>query len=123
MNEIQLQYVKNVISRKKRQLYQELSFFMLVKNYSPDKQCEVVWSGEDGVWSSLPALYHSPIDLDKECWHAHIILTGNITKSIPGNIKFALRYQVEGKEYWDNNHGLNYSSQADSGIKLAFMLR
>ena len=119
MNEIQLQYVKNVISRKKRQLYQELSFFMLVKNYSPDKQCEVVWSGEDGVWSSLPALYHSPIDLDKECWHAHIILTGNITKSIPGNIKFALRYQVEGKEYWDNNHGLNYSSQADSGIKLA----
>ncbi len=119
MNEIQLQYVKNVIARQKGQLYQEVTFFMLVKNYYPHKQCEVIWSDEEGNWSSLPAFYHSAINQDEEYWRAHIVFITSIEKSIPGNIKFALRYQVQGKEYWDNNHGLNYSSQADSGVRLA----
>jgi maltose 6'-phosphate phosphatase len=118
MNEIQLLYVENVISRKKRVLQQTLSFFMRVENLSHEKQCEVVWAGEDGNWFTLQACYHSNLASNKEYWRAQITVLGSIAKSLPGNITFALRYQTQGKEYWDNNDELNYSSHADSGIRV-----
>ncbi|MEI6333404.1 MAG: endonuclease/exonuclease/phosphatase family protein [Methylococcaceae bacterium] len=118
MNEIQLLYVENVISRKKRVLQQTLCFFMQVENLSPDKTIDVIWAGEDGVWHTLPATWHSNLNHDKEYWRAETTVGFAADKSLPGNIEFALRYQTWGNEYWDNNHGLNYSSQADSGIKV-----
>ena len=118
MNEIQLLYVENVISRKKRVLQQALCFFMQVENLSPDKTIDVIWAGEDGVWHTLPATWHSNLNHDKEYWRAETTVSFAADKSLPGNIEFALRYQTQGNEYWDNNHGLNYSSQADSGIKV-----
>jgi maltose 6'-phosphate phosphatase len=118
MNEIQLLYVENIISRKKRALQQELSFFMLVENLSHEKRCDVLWSGEDGEWHTLPATYHSSTDQNKEYWQARITVNFTVSKSLPGNIEFALRYQAQGREYWDNKRGLNYFSQADSGIQV-----
>jgi len=118
MNKIQLLYVENVITRKKRVLQQELSFFMLVENLGYDKDCDVLWSGEDGEWHTLQATYHSNPDHDKEYWRAHIAVKSTADRTLPGNIKFALRYRTQGTEHWDNKHGLNYSSQADSGIKV-----
>ena len=118
MNKIQLLYVENVITRKKRALQQELSFFMLLENVGHDKLCDVLWAGEDGEWHTLPATYHSKLDHDKEYWQAHISVFSTADQSLPGNIQFALRYQTQGKEYWDNKQGLNYSSQADSGIQV-----
>jgi maltose 6'-phosphate phosphatase len=118
MNEIQLLYVENIITRKKRVLQQELSFFMQVENLSHDKLCDVLWTGEDGEWHTLSAAWHSKLDHDKEYWRAQITVNSTADKSLPGNIKFALRYQTQGREYWDNKQGLNYSSQADSGIKV-----
>ena len=79
----------------------------------------MVWAGEDGVWHTLPAMYHSSPEHDKEYWRAHITLNPQSDKSLPGNIQFALRYRIPGREYWDNKHGQNYSSQANSGIKVA----
>ncbi|MGZ5011256.1 MAG: endonuclease/exonuclease/phosphatase family protein [Methylobacter sp.] len=119
MNKIQLLYVENVISRKKESAQQTLSFFMQVENDSYDKQVDVVWSGEDGVWQTLPASYHSKSEHAKEYWLARIHLHPTPDKSLPGNILFGLRYQTSNAEHWDNNRGLNYSSQADSGIMLA----
>lgn len=118
MNEIQLLYVGNVITRKKKVLQQELSFLMRVENLSHYKRCDVLWAGEDGVWNTLPASYHSELEDNKEYWRAHITVKSTADKSLPGNIKFALRYQTQDREYWDNKHGHNYSSQADSGIKV-----
>jgi maltose 6'-phosphate phosphatase len=118
MNKIQLLYVENIITRKKRALQQELTFFMLVENLGHDKLCDVRWAGEDDKWHTIPASYHSKLGDDKEYWRAQIILDSTADKSLPGNIKFALRYRTQGREYWDNKHGLNYFSQADSGIKV-----
>ncbi|HEY8157430.1 MAG TPA: endonuclease/exonuclease/phosphatase family protein [Methylobacter sp.] len=119
MNKIQLLYVENVITRKKEGTQQTLSFFMQVENDSYDKQVDVVWSGEDGVWQTLPASYHSKSEHAKEYWQARIHLHPTPDKSLPGNILFGLRYRASNAEHWDNNQGLNYSSQADSGIMLA----
>ena len=118
MNEIELLYVENIITRKKRDLIQELSFFMRVENLSHDKLCDVLWAGEDGEWHTLSATYHSNLDHKNEFWLAHSTFNATADKSLPGNIKFTLRYKTQGSEYWDNNHGLNYTSQADSGIKV-----
>ncbi|MGZ8227457.1 MAG: endonuclease/exonuclease/phosphatase family protein [Methylococcaceae bacterium] len=119
MDKIRLLYVENVITRKKRQLQQDLYFFMLIENISYSKQVDVIWSGEDGVWQTLPAHYHSKLSDDKEYWCAQISHHLTPTQSLPGNIRFGLRYRALGKDYWDNKHDHNYSSQADSGIKLA----
>ncbi len=118
MNKIELLYVENVITRKKTGVQQTLSFFMQVENVSYDKQVDVVWSGEDGVWQTLPASYHSRLEHDKEYWQARMQFQLTAEQSLPGNIRFGLRYKAADAEYWDNNNGLNYDSQADSGIKV-----
>lgn len=119
MAKIQMLYVENVISRKKRVARQELTFFMRVENVSYDKQVDVVWAGEDDVWHTLPAQYHSTPESGQEYWQARTARRLTAQKRLPGNIRFGLRYQALGQEFWDNNDGWNYSSQADSGIQLA----
>jgi maltose 6'-phosphate phosphatase len=119
MNEIQLLYVENVITRKKSVLQQELVFVMRVENLGYEKHCEVLWAGEDNEWHTLPAVFHNYAGGNTEDWKAQVTCRSTADKSLPGNIKFALLYKTLGREYWDNKQGLNYSSQADSGIKAA----
>ncbi|MGR9114302.1 MAG: endonuclease/exonuclease/phosphatase family protein [Gammaproteobacteria bacterium] len=123
MDKIRLLYVENVISRKNRVARQELTFFIWVKNVSYDKKVDIIWAGEDDVWHTLPAKYHSTPDHDGEHWLAHARFRLTAQHSLPGNIRFGLRYQTLGQEYWDNNQGWNFTSQADSGIQLAPDLR
>ncbi|NOT13648.1 MAG: endonuclease [Methylococcaceae bacterium] len=118
MNKIQLLYVENVITRKKRSAQQQLSFFMVLENLGFDKQVDVIWRGEDAVWHTLPASFHSHLQPNKEYWLAQITREGSSEQSLPGNIEFALRYQCSDQEVWDNNESMNYSSQADSGIVI-----
>ncbi len=118
MDKIQLLYVENVITRKKPGVLQTLSFFMRVENVSYDKRIDVLWSGEDGVWHTLSADFHSNTEHNQEYWQAQINFKLSPSQSLPGNIRFGLRYRASYAEYWDNRQGLNYASQADSGIKL-----
>lgn len=117
MYEIQLLYVTNEVTRKKGLVQQALSFFMVVENLAFAKDIDVVWAGEDGVWQALPATYHSTSGDGREYWHARLTVQPASDKPLPGNIQFALRYRMAGGEFWDNNHGLNYRSQANSGIQ------
>lgn len=119
MDKIKLLYVENSIHRQQNRVQQNLTFFMLVENVSYDKQVDVIWAGEDGVWQTLSAEYHSMLGGDKEYWHAQAVFSLTEEQSLPGNIQFGLRYQVYDYEYWDNNYDLNFSSEADSGIMLA----
>jgi maltose 6'-phosphate phosphatase len=117
MSTIQLLYVENTISRKEMQVQQDLHFFMCLDNINFDKHVDVIWSGEEGVWQTLPATFHSVLQKGKEYWQARVSIQLSSTQSLPGNIQFSLRYRVSGEEYWDNN-GSNYVSEADSGIQL-----
>ena len=118
MHEIQLLYVENIITRKKSTPQQELIFVMRVANLSHDKKVEVLWAGEQGEWQVLSASYQYQLSADEECWKARVIIKAQGHTSLPGNINFALHYQCLGQEYWDNQAGSNYASQADSGIQL-----
>jgi maltose 6'-phosphate phosphatase len=116
MHKITLLYAKNLITRKAAAVRQELSFLLLVENLAFVKRVDVVWTGEEGPWRTLPAHYHSTIDEHQEYWLARMAFTLGPDESLPGNVQFAVRYQTSGVECWDNNHGENYSIQADSGI-------
>jgi len=119
MDKIKLLCVQNVITRQSTAVYQRLAVSMLVENVAYAKGVDVKWAGEDGVWHTLHARFYSNVDGEKEYWVAQKSFTLLASKSLPGNIRLALRYRVNGKEYWDNNHGHNYSIQADSGVRIA----
>jgi len=118
MDKIQLLYVENVITRKKKTLQQHVFFFIEIENLDYNKRIDVIWAGEDGIWQTLPAVFHSLQSDNKEYWQAQIDIKATVDQSLPGNIQFGLRYQVLNNEYWDNKNGRQYHSQADSGIKL-----
>ena len=118
MNKIKLLYVENVISRKSKKVQQKLTFFMALDNIGYDKLVDIHWAGEDKSWHVLPAQYLSMMGDNKEYWSASIVLSLSEAHSLPGNIEFNIRYQVLGKEYLVDHHGRNFTSEADSGIRL-----
>ena len=83
------------------------------------KEVDVIWAGEDDILHTLGAKFSNMLGDDKEYWQANTSFILSEKESLPGNIKFGLRYRVSGMEFWDNKKGQNYFSQADSGIKLA----
>ena len=118
MNQIKLLYVENVIIRKAKHVQQKLTFFLALENIGYDKQVDIFWAGEDSNWQTLPAQYHSILGNDQEYWSASITTDLTQEQSLPGNIQFNLRYRVADHEYFLNNDGQNYYSEADSGIQL-----
>jgi maltose 6'-phosphate phosphatase len=119
MTEIQLLYAANTMTEEEGLIQQNLFFFVLVKNLAFVKKIDVVWAGEDGVWHTLPAMFHSMSEPNSEYWNATATFHSTPDIALPGTIQFALRYEVMGQEYWDNNRGLNYVSQARSCIQAA----
>ncbi len=115
---IQLLYVKNVISRIHGVAQQELVFVMQVKNLAYQKQVEARWMAENGTWHHSPASYLYTMGNNDEVWQAEATYLVSAEGSLPGNIQFALRYQADGKEYWDSDNGHNYHMEADAGIQL-----
>ena len=87
---------------------------MLIENLAYHKLVEVHWAGEDGVWHTLRAGYHSSTGTSREVWRAQATFNSSDDASLPGDVEFALRYRVLGAEYWDKNDLSNYFSNADS---------
>ncbi|MDD1620160.1 MAG: endonuclease/exonuclease/phosphatase family protein [Methylococcaceae bacterium] len=116
---IQLLTVENTLSRKTNGTQQLLVFLIRVANVGYDKQVEVIWSGEDGVWQTLPASYLYSRGDGQECWRARMTVHSQTGRPQPKAIRFALRLRYAGSEYWDNNDSNNYTSLAGSGIELA----
>jgi maltose 6'-phosphate phosphatase len=114
MQEIQLLYAQSRITDD-RPPGQEIEFFILVRNLAFQKKVEVFWGGRGGDWKSIEASYLRPADRDREIWHAGVEF-GSLQGVLPGSIQFALRYRVQGSEYWDNNRFRNYPLDGDGGI-------
>jgi maltose 6'-phosphate phosphatase len=119
MANIQILYVENIIFRKLKTVQQKLLFCVCVANLSFNKQVDIIWAGEDGVWQIMAASFHSKRWGNEELWIAELKIQKNQKKVLPGTIQFSLRYRVNREEFWDNNNGWNYVSEADSGVILA----
>lgn len=121
MKVIRLLYAANVIHHSDGVLRQNLNFRLLVENRSFAKRVEVHWAGEDGHWHILPAAFLNRVSAQVEIWHARgeIIVAAAPDSYLPGDVTFAVRVCIAGRDDWDNNEGRNYRIGADSGLRLA----
>ncbi|TPQ27846.1 endonuclease/exonuclease/phosphatase family protein [Methylomonas koyamae] len=116
MDNIQLLYVGNIVSGKAAASSQILQFFMRVANLGYGKTVEVHWAGEDGVRRTVLADYCITAGDGSEYWRAELRFQCQAKADLPGDIRFSLRLQHEGREYWDNNDGCQgYFCAAGSG--------
>lgn len=118
MSNVRLVCALNTVTRHAGRVIQRLGFMIRVANLAFEKQVDVCWAGEDGVWQQTAARFDAEAPDDEEFWIAELKLSLAPDRSLPGNIVFALRYRVLDDEYWDNNDGRNYTIQADSGVLL-----
>lgn len=119
MASIEWLVVENTLTRKNNASQQVLGFLLAVENRHYHKQVDVLWAGEDGVWQTLPAQYLGPRGDRHEHWQARLTVTAKTARTLPGNIRFALRLRCAGEEFWDNHSGGNYYSRKGSGFNLA----
>ena len=109
MRNVQLLYAANEITEQDGFSEQRLFFLIRVKNLSFKKQIDIIWSGADGVWHTLPARFHNmAAHDDKEHWIATATFHSTADTPLPRTILYAVRYRVKGEEYWDRNSGHNY---------------
>lgn len=116
MYPVQFISVKNIISRTVNGTFQEISFAVRVHNAGHGKQVAIHWCGEDCVWNITPASYRCTEASGSERWTARVSLPLTMRSAIPGNIQFAACMEFNGETVWDSRFGLNYRSDADSGV-------
>jgi len=75
-----------------------------VRNVAYAKQVDVFYS-TGGVWRVQPAAHLGPGEGDREAW-SFAIATGYLASD--PHVELAVRYRVDGQEYWDNHFGQNY---------------
>ncbi len=90
------------------------SFEIRVKNVSYEKVVGVHHHMLDGNWTNLAARYVRPADNGYEIWSVSVysLNTNNFQP------EFAVYYTVNGRTYWDNNGGADYSLMVGDGVLL-----
>eukprot|EP01061_Rhynchopus_euleeides_P029935 TRINITY_DN4958_c0_g1_i3.p1 TRINITY_DN4958_c0_g1~~TRINITY_DN4958_c0_g1_i3.p1 ORF type:complete len:262 (+),score=125.12 TRINITY_DN4958_c0_g1_i3:1247-2032(+) len=103
--------------------WQSVSADIVVDNLAYEKDVVVWYEGEDGTWKELHAEFvRSYANTDKELWRMSQQWTvktgaGAATGTVAAvlDLKFAVRYTVNDKIFWDTNNGANYVLAAASG--------
>lgn len=96
------------------------SFEVDVANLAFAKQVFIHYRKTDGSWGDLPLTYNRPATSGREIWSAYFSNTsgGSTLPGVADPIQFAVKYQVNGNTYWDNNAGANYSVAQNGGTIL-----
>lgn len=82
------------------------SYTVLVDDLAYDKAV-TIWGETPSGWQGLAAQYVRSAG-DRELWEAH---------TNGGFDRFAVKYEVDGQTYWDNNGGQDYTVEG-SGVNL-----
>jgi hypothetical protein len=123
--EIQLVQAKMIYSNDGGPFKVRIEGDVAVKNLSYFKKVKAVWwNSLTGTWADAPAVYSQTIENNREIWKfkSDNLDYGWLEKGV--SFRFALSYQVNGKEYWDNNQGSDYrlSAPADDTPDLSDMV-
>jgi hypothetical protein len=94
--------------------------FVKVKNVAYSKQVAVRFTLDNGqTWRDTEATYFTTLDDGYEIWSFETEAAPLSRYNMP-TIEFAIRYLVEGNEYWDNNNNQNYSMRGVIGTEYAY---
>ena len=89
-----------------------MDVYIKVNNLAYNKEVSVFY-GSGANWKTSDASYYKTLDNGDEIWKSSCeVWTDYVT---PGHVNplsystnFAIKYKVNGTEYWDNNNGANY---------------
>lgn len=95
---------------------QYLGATVSVDNLAYSKVVEIVYRDSDNQWKAVPATYRHGSGNNKEVWEAGWTRTTAGASPVPAiNLEFAVKYQVNGQTYWDNNSGQNHKVNLNTG--------
>lgn len=114
-NEVKMQKVQSIVSNHYGQMQQNVRFEANVANLAFAKQVYAHVLRRDGVWIDVPLQFKRSLANNREIWEGVFSPPMNSTY----DIRYVLKYQVNGQTYWDNNNGLDHFIQRDSGTRLA----
>lgn len=99
--------------------YLDLTYYAIgniaVKDLADDKNVIIRYTYDGVTWFDVPAYFVKNLDSGNELWSFKTIATEkSFSHRINYSCQFAIRYDVNGKTYWDNNGGSNYEVRSDT---------
>lgn len=105
----------NSIHTTYKNSYHRGRFEAIVANLAYAKQVSIYMKKSDGTWADFPLAYNRAATAGNEVWAADF---ANNLPSYADPLEFAVKYQVNGQTYWDNNNGANYKIARNGGTIL-----
>ncbi len=108
---------------------QDRKFQVEVRNIAYNKEVYIVHKMTDGTWKEYPLTYKNSTPDNTEIWAADVYIDGSYYTGAPTFVgfddQFAVKYKVNGQEYWDNNGSQNYktTSTVEGVGSLGMMLK
>lgn len=91
--------------------YQMREYIVEVANLAYNKRVVIHQELHNGQWEDIPLTYSNSTSTGTEIWKTITVKTIYGNNPTPTNAygeKLAVRYEVNGQTYWDNNNGANY---------------
>jgi len=83
--------------------------YIEVENLAYEKQVVVHYTDRrSGLWRDIHAVFTQSMEDNKEAWYFESEEV-SYPPRLSADFQFAIKYLVNGEEYWDNNGGMNYS--------------
>ena len=116
--EVALQKVDSRIHGRYGYTWQTMTIDILVDDLAYDKAVTVHYLDDDGVWKDMVASYVQEAGANKEVWR--VSKQRSLNSPYQDNqealdLNFAVKYEVNGEAFWDNNGLQNYFVEAGSG--------
>lgn len=93
--------------------------YVEIEDIGTEKTVTIHYSFDGTNWKDIEAEYYKDTIGNREAWSfktdsLYIGYRGNAT------VQFAIKYEVDGTTYWDNNNGANYKVKAGYGVTSQF---
>ena len=118
-DEVRLLKAHSSVGSRYGQVWQDVTYTLLVKNLAYEKFVYVYQKEPDGSWVNLPGYYVGPASPGYEIWKVtKQYASWHMDPRAPRDLEFVPRLVVGGQFYWDNNWGANYHLGRNDGPLL-----
>jgi len=111
-NEVEVLKASSSVSTRFHQTAQNYDVMIVVENLGSDKEVTLLVQRRDGSWKEMEASYKYTISASQQAW----AVTGNNPFGVTQqDLTFAVKYEVNGQTYIDNNNGAYYTVEKENG--------
>ena len=110
--EVEVLKASSSVSTRFHQTTQNFNVMVVVENLGSDKTITLQVQRRDGSWKEFAASYKYTISASQQAWAVNGENPFGVTQQ---DLKFAVKYQVNGQTYIDDNNGAYYAVEKESG--------